>query len=86
MATPRPLALALVVILLALLGLAAVSPAAAAPPPDADESARIELDERGYAWFANRSAGQYSVKLASQALGERTVEVKAGVKVTRLLF
>jgi len=44
------------------------------------------LDERGYAWFANRSAGQYSVKLASQALGERTVEVKAGVKVTRLLF
>lgn len=44
------------------------------------------LDERGYAWFSNRSAGAYSVKLASKALGERTVEVKPGVEVTRLLF
>ena len=44
------------------------------------------LDERGYAWFANRSAGAYSVKLASQEVGEKTVEVKPGVAVTRLQF
>ncbi|MGC6486037.1 MAG: carboxypeptidase regulatory-like domain-containing protein [Planctomycetota bacterium] len=44
------------------------------------------LDERGYAWFSNRSPGDYSVRLASRDLGERTVKVKPGVKVTRLLF
>ena len=44
------------------------------------------LDERGYAWFSNRSAGAYSVKLASRELDEREVVVKPGVEVTRLLF
>ena len=44
------------------------------------------LDERGYAWFSNRSAGAYSVKLASRELDERKVVVKPGVEVTRLLF
>ncbi|MEC8253609.1 MAG: carboxypeptidase-like regulatory domain-containing protein [Planctomycetota bacterium] len=44
------------------------------------------LDERGYAYFPNRSAGLYSVKLASGAVEERAVVVKPGVQVTRLLF
>ena len=44
------------------------------------------LDERGYAYYPNRSAGLYSVKLASGAVEERAVVVKPGVQVTRLLF
>ena len=44
------------------------------------------LDERGYAWFSNRSAGAYSVKLANKDQDEQRVVVKPGVEVTRLLF
>lgn len=44
------------------------------------------LDARGYAYFPNRSAGAYSVKLASGVVAERRVVVKPGVEVTRLLF
>jgi|GEM_PF-6991574 len=44
------------------------------------------LDDRGYAWFSNRSAGSYSVKLAGKQGQERRVVVKSGAKVTRLLF
>ena len=44
------------------------------------------LDERGYAWFANRSPGVYSVKLADEEQRERRVVVKPGEEVKRLLF
>ena len=44
------------------------------------------LDERGYAWFANRSPGVYSVKLADEEQRERRVVVKPGDEVQRLLF
>jgi hypothetical protein len=44
------------------------------------------LDERGYAYFPNRSAGVYSVKLAGSGFDERRVVVEPGVEVARLTF
>ncbi|MCK5944155.1 MAG: carboxypeptidase regulatory-like domain-containing protein [Planctomycetes bacterium] len=44
------------------------------------------LDERGKAWFANRSAGEYSVKVAGSDLEERRVVVAPGAEVTQLMF
>ncbi len=44
------------------------------------------LDENGYAYFANRSAGAYSVKVAGSALVERDVVVEPNAAVTRLAF
>lgn len=44
------------------------------------------LDDRGYAWFANRSAGKYSVVLFGSDLPERDVEIEAGVDVHAVRF
>lgn len=44
------------------------------------------LDERGYAYFSNRSAGIYSVKIAGSELAERMVVVEQGVGIKRLSF
>ncbi len=44
------------------------------------------VDERGYAYFANRSAGAYSVKVAGSALVEREVVIAPNAAVTRLAF
>jgi hypothetical protein len=44
------------------------------------------LDERGKAWFANRSVGQYTVSLFGSDLAERTVQVKPGEEISEVLF
>ncbi|HEB54660.1 MAG TPA: hypothetical protein ENI87_15535 [bacterium] len=44
------------------------------------------LDDRGRAWFANRSAGTYEVMLADGDLPDRRVEVKPGDTVVRVRF
>lgn len=44
------------------------------------------LDDRGRAWFANRSAGTYRVTLFGSGLPEQRVEVKPGDEVSSVRF
>jgi len=44
------------------------------------------LDDRGRAWFANRSVGTYRVTLFGSDLPEQHVEVKPGDEVSRVRF
>ena len=44
------------------------------------------LDDLGRAWFANRSAGKYSVMLLGSALPEQVVDVKRDDDVLRVRF
>lgn len=44
------------------------------------------LDERGRAWFANRSAGAYRVTLFGSGLPEQIVDVKPDDEVSRVQF
>jgi hypothetical protein len=44
------------------------------------------LDDRGRAWFANRSVGQYRVTLFGSDLPDQIVNVKPGDKVSQVRF
>ncbi|MEZ6037115.1 MAG: carboxypeptidase-like regulatory domain-containing protein [Planctomycetota bacterium] len=48
--------------------------------------ATAELDDNGRAWFANRSAGSYTVRLFGHELPDRTVEIGHGQKVVQTRF
>ena len=48
--------------------------------------ANTVLDERGKAWFVNRSVGRYTVSLFDSELPEQAVEVKPGDELTRVQF
>jgi hypothetical protein len=44
------------------------------------------LDDIGKAWFANRSAGKYTVQLLGSDQPEQVVEVKAGQELSYVRF
>ena len=44
------------------------------------------LDDRGRAWFANRSAGSYAVKLFGSDQGEQAVDIEQGQKRVLVRF
>ncbi|MEO6593477.1 MAG: carboxypeptidase regulatory-like domain-containing protein [Planctomycetota bacterium] len=48
--------------------------------------ASTELDERGRAWFPNRSAGSYTVQIFGSDLPPQSVAVDPGVPIVRVKF
>ena len=44
------------------------------------------LDDTGKAWFANRSAGRYTVQLIGSSLPEQVVDVKPGQELSYVRF